>query len=108
MTIDSINDAFEKVIIKRGIHNRILHESATPYERRLMSGKIRRYRNSLKQGYPISTKIKIMILQKAGIRMEERKFSRSEVVNFVRFFNCQSKVAREDIAYVLEKWETTF
>jgi hypothetical protein len=105
MTIDSINDAFERIIKKRGIHNKMLPESASPYERKLLSGKIRRYRYSLNQGHPISTKIKIMILQRAGVRMEERKFSRSDVVNFVRFFSCQSKVAREDIAYVLEKWE---
>jgi hypothetical protein len=107
MTINSINDAFERIIKKRGIHNKMLHESASPYERKLLSGKIRRYRHSLKRGYGISIKIKIMILQKVRVRMEERKFSRSEMVDFISFFNRQSKVAKEDIVYVLEKWEST-
>lgn len=108
MTVESIDKAFEKTIKKRAIHNTMLPESASSYERKLLSGKIRRYRHSLKKGYAISTKIKIMILQKAGVRMEEKKFSRTDMVNFVIFFNRQSKVAKEDITYVLEKWESTF
>jgi hypothetical protein len=105
MTVEAIDKEFARLINLRSLHKMILPKSATRKDLALLSGKIRRYRYAQKKGIVISTKIKVKILLMAGIKLDAKYYSIEDMIAFAKYFYMQSKTARKDPNYVLEKWE---
>lgn len=96
MHTETIDKLFDEVIRRRGIH-RIAGRS-------LDSVLQLRYR--LGKGQKISLETKIFFLQKAGIRLEQLRWSDQDLLSFLRFYNNTSEAARKfGPEYVLEKWK---
>lgn len=95
MNLEAIDKAFGEMITKRGLYKKlgISQESASQYRKRF------------REGLPIKTETKILLLQRSGWVPEQSSFTRNDMIAFVKFYNRASENARSmGIEYVLEKW----
>lgn len=99
MSLDmtAINTAFSKLIHERGVHERL----------NLSSEQVRYMRQRLKNKSlsPISTDMKIKLLQKSGWRQDGRSYSQKDLVAAVKYALRKSKEAKEFGAeYIVEQF----
>jgi hypothetical protein len=95
MNTQEIDKAFEKMINERGVHRRLGISSAN----------VRGMRNKISNGIAVSTGTKLKLLQKAGIRQEDRTFTRKDLVFILKFYINTSAAARDlGPEYVVDKY----
>lgn len=96
MDMAEINTAFEELINRRGIH----------HELGISSVQVRNYRQYLKNGQNISLDLKVSLLQKAGMAVNEdpARYSREDLVNLVKFI--YTETVKHDPAYAVDKFLT--
>lgn len=105
MTIEYINVEFSRLINERACYKNLLPASASSDDKRLLSGRIRNYRYALRHGLYISMKVKILMLETAGVIVNTQYYSRNELIDFALFMRKQSVLSKSDLNYSLEKWE---
>ena len=93
-----IDQAFEKMIHIRGIHDKL----------GITSSIVRNHRYNLKNGINISTDTKAALLKKYGWKPDHKSYSKDDLAAFFRYYNRTSEAKRElGIEHVFEQWELT-
>lgn len=96
MNTDVIDAAFRDMISQRGIYRKL----------GITAGNVRNIRYNLNNAIPVSTDLKLKLLQKSGWRQDDKTYSRSDMVSLLRFYQRTSQTARDmGEEYVIEKWE---
>jgi hypothetical protein len=96
MNKDVIDKAFADLIFRRGVHQKL----------RIKSNYIRQLRRRLKFGAPISTDLKLRLLQKSGWIQDQAQYTLQDLVSLLKFYQRTSQAARDmGEEYVIEKWK---
>jgi hypothetical protein len=98
MNIEEIYNAFSKMIHARNIHRKLGIDSQL----------VRNYRSNLKQGKSVSLDLKLQLLQKAGISIQEEKkeYTRQDLQDIIEWYNKEGVIHHPDYAvhkYLLQK-----
>lgn len=96
MDTAAIDKAFAELINKRAIYK----------ELGVSAGTIRTWRYNLANDIAISTDTKLQMLQKSGWTPGKQKFTRTDMISFVKFYNRSSEAKRKlGYEFMLEEWE---
>jgi hypothetical protein len=96
MDTAAIDKAFIELIEKRGVYK----ELGVP------PGNIRTWRYNIANNIPISTDTKLQLLQKSGWTPGKPKFTRADMISFVKFYTRASEAKKKmGFEFMLEQWE---
>lgn len=92
----AINKAFYALIYQRGIYKQL----------RISSGQVRTIRYNISRGLPVSTDLKLKLLQRSGWRQDGFIYTRKDLINLANSILKAGAMAKEFGAeYLVEKWE---
>lgn len=91
-----VDEAFEKMINIRGIHNKLGNTS----------NDVKQLRYRLKNGPAVSLQLKLQLLQKSGYKQPQNNYSKKDLIEFAKYWHkCGESTRAMGIEYALEKWE---
>lgn len=92
----AIDKAFKELIHTRTIYKKL----------RMSPGHVRTIRYNLKHGLPVSTDLKLKLLQRSGWRQDDFIYNRKDLVSLAQSILKAGTMAKEFGAeYLVEKWE---
>lgn len=98
MNRDVIDKAFADMIVKKGIEDKLGIDRLYVYQ----------LRRRVRTGGSVSMAKKVELLRKAGYNLEERIYTRKDLVSLAKFVLRTSQAAREQgPEYLVEKWKAS-